>query len=167
MSTLLGASVLPEAGQRNADQLPRYAAGSRFDGSFAGDVAPAPTRAGCTSASEGASERDDPMNALLDAFEGTVRALIDNGLEVQLRARLERLLPAPVKETARSLDGASVAHQQPRGIITNIDRALTLANAASVLAAVERRQRLDASRRQLAAARAVLELEIESLRGTT
>lgn len=40
-------------------------------------------------------ETDDPRNLLLDAFEGQVRALIDNGLEVQLRMRLERLLPAP------------------------------------------------------------------------
>lgn len=38
---------------------------------------------------------EDPRNALLDAFEAQVVALIDNGFEVQVRARLTRLLPAP------------------------------------------------------------------------
>jgi len=41
-------------------------------------------------------EAEDPRNALLDAFANQVQALIDNGLEVQIRARLAHLLPAPV-----------------------------------------------------------------------
>lgn len=44
------------------------------------------------------SERDDPRNLLLEAFEGQVRAMIDYGLEAPLRARLARLLPPPVVE---------------------------------------------------------------------
>lgn len=36
---------------------------------------------------------DDPRNRLLDAFDVLVEGLKDNGLEVQLRARLARLLP--------------------------------------------------------------------------
>lgn len=42
-----------------------------------------------------ATESDDPRNALLDAFEAQIAALIDNGLEPQLRTRLARLLPPP------------------------------------------------------------------------
>mgnify|MGYP001500572918 CR=1 FL=1 len=51
-----------------------------------------------------APEREDPMNALLEAFEGTVRALIDNGLEPQLRARLARLLPPEAVPAAGDLE---------------------------------------------------------------
>lgn len=40
----------------------------------------------------------DPRNALIDAFEATITALVDNGFEAQLRARLARLLPPPVPE---------------------------------------------------------------------
>lgn len=39
-------------------------------------------------------ETDDPRNRLLDAFEAQVEAMLANGLEPQLRARLARLLPA-------------------------------------------------------------------------
>lgn len=48
-----------------------------------------------TGESDAASERENPLNLLLDAFEGQVQALIDNGLGAQLRARLARLLPVP------------------------------------------------------------------------
>lgn len=37
---------------------------------------------------------EDPRNALLDAFDAQVRAMIDNGFEPQLRARLAKHLPA-------------------------------------------------------------------------
>lgn len=38
-------------------------------------------------------EADDLRNAHLDAFEANVRAMLANGFEPQLRARLARLLP--------------------------------------------------------------------------
>jgi hypothetical protein len=41
----------------------------------------------------GESDRTDPLNEALDAFESIVRLLIASGLEVQMRARLERLAP--------------------------------------------------------------------------
>lgn len=50
----------------------------------------------------GAPEPEDPLNNLLDAFEAQVQALIDNGLEPQLRARIQRLLPAPSDSASRS-----------------------------------------------------------------
>jgi len=40
-------------------------------------------------------ERFDPINRLLDAWEVHTQDLIERGTEPQLRARLERLLPAP------------------------------------------------------------------------
>lgn len=51
-------------------------------------------------------ERYDPMNRLLDAFEQTVIGLIEHGLEPQLRARLERLLPTPKAERVSNVDFA-------------------------------------------------------------
>lgn len=104
------------------------------------------------------SQPDLAINAMLDLAEHAIRTVIEHGGEAALRARLERLLPAPAPDAGR--------HPKAQAKnITDIDRALTLANAASVLAAVERRQRIDASRRQLAAARSVLEAEIETLKG--
>lgn len=41
----------------------------------------------------GRDEREDPRNSLLTAFDVLVESLKDNGLEVQLRARVARLLP--------------------------------------------------------------------------
>jgi len=38
-------------------------------------------------------ERDDPLNAALDAAEQLVRNIVANGGEAPLRARLARLLP--------------------------------------------------------------------------
>ncbi|WP_181337097.1 hypothetical protein [Hyphomicrobium methylovorum] len=38
-------------------------------------------------------DRDDPRNRLLDAFDAQIEALIDNGFEAQVRARVERHLP--------------------------------------------------------------------------
>ena len=35
----------------------------------------------------------DPWNTMLDEFEAQMRLLLDNGLEPQLRTRLDRLLP--------------------------------------------------------------------------
>lgn len=46
------------------------------------------------------AEREDPLNGLLDAFEAQVQALIDNGLEAQVRARFARLLPVPAAARA-------------------------------------------------------------------
>lgn len=36
---------------------------------------------------------EDPRNSLLDAFDALVESLKDNGLELQLRTRVARLLP--------------------------------------------------------------------------
>lgn len=41
------------------------------------------------------AEHDDPRNALLDAAAELIRRCLDHGCEPQLRARLDRLLPAP------------------------------------------------------------------------
>lgn len=53
-------------------------------------------------------EREDPRNRLLDAFDVLVESLKDNGLEPQLRARFERILPpdvpAPAAEAERALN---------------------------------------------------------------
>lgn len=46
-------------------------------------------------------ERFDPLNRLLDAWEVQVQDLIDRGLEPQMRARLDRLLPAPRPRRSR------------------------------------------------------------------
>jgi hypothetical protein len=43
----------------------------------------------------GENERADPMNEALDAFESIVRLLLASGHEIQMRARLERLIPKP------------------------------------------------------------------------
>lgn len=50
------------------------------------------------------AEREDPLNGLLDAFEAQVQALIDNGLEAQVRARFARLLPVPAAPAAARAD---------------------------------------------------------------
>lgn len=41
-------------------------------------------------------EFDSPLDAVLDMIEASVTTAIDLGLEPQLRARLARMLPAPV-----------------------------------------------------------------------
>lgn len=46
-------------------------------------------------------ERDDPRNAMLDLIEASIRTALDQDLEMQLRARLARLLPAPMPAAAR------------------------------------------------------------------
>jgi len=51
-------------------------------------------------------ERPDPRNRLLDAFEAHVVSLIDNDLEVQLRARLNRLLPPLTPQRATDAERA-------------------------------------------------------------
>lgn len=44
---------------------------------------------------EPAEREQDLPNAMLDAFEAQVRVLVDAGLELQLRTRVDRLLGAP------------------------------------------------------------------------
>lgn len=46
-------------------------------------------------------ERDDPLNAALDAAEQLVRNIVANGGEAPLRARLARLLPPGAGEGSR------------------------------------------------------------------
>ena len=41
--------------------------------------------------------QEDPRNRLLDALDGLIEAIQDNGLEFQLRTRLARFLPPPPK----------------------------------------------------------------------
>lgn len=76
---------------------------------------------------------DDPVNRLLDVFEDQCEALIAIGLEVQMRSRLARLLPAPPQPAAG---------QQFEG---GIDREIALAGALGVLARVKRWKSLSAA----------------------
>lgn len=102
-------------------------------------------------------ERDhapDPVNALVDLAEHAIRTVIEHGGEVALRARLARLLPAP-PPAAPVADAAA---------FLDIERALALSGAQSLLAACERRARLGAARDQIAAARRVIGAEIDALR---
>lgn len=60
----------------------------------------------------GPQEQDDPRNALLDAFEAQVQALLDNGFELQVRTRLERLLPPRSSRLAGAQQSASEIPQE-------------------------------------------------------
>lgn len=87
------------------------------------------------------AEAHDPRNALLDAFEAQVEAMIANGLEPQLRTRLARLLPAPVR---------------PRTSSTADDLHLRALSGASVLRTKAKAQRTKASADQFQALAGVL-----------
>ena len=72
--------------------------------------------AGSPEGSRREQSQEDPRNLLLDAFEGQVQALIDNGLEVQLRARLQRLFPAPAP-SGRLPGGESEGASKDQGAV--------------------------------------------------
>lgn len=46
------------------------------------------------------TEREDPRNALLRAFEAQIQAMVDNDLEGPIRALVARLLPPPTPPAA-------------------------------------------------------------------
>lgn len=76
------------------------------------------------------AEREDPANALLDLFEHNVRALLAAGLEVQVRTRLERMMP-----------GSAVAPTiEPQRLANDTDRKLQLAAVLTALGISERRR---------------------------
>ena len=104
-------------------------------------------------------ETDDPMNRLLDAFEAHVEAMLANGLEAQLRARLARLLPAP----AARAGGAWGAGALP--IQSRADLNLMAMSGAVGLRALAKRQRLPASVKQLSAYADTLALVADLTKG--
>ena len=76
------------------------------------------------------TEREDPLNRLLDAFEEQVKALVDAGLEPQLRARLTRLLPPLVapsdSRSASRPDGArDVAVELDLAMVVTVTKRLS------------------------------------------
>lgn len=83
-------------------------------------------------------ERVDPLNTLLDAFDVQVRALVEMGLEAQLRARLARLLPPEASQAlvlskvltalreasqGRMSDAQRNRNREARAIVTDAMRA--------------------------------------------
>ncbi len=115
--------------------------------------------------SEKGAPDEGPRNALLDAFEAQVEALVDNGFEAQLRARLSRLLPplraaadAPV---ARAADAAA-SSASPR--FATVDDELSL---MALIADCKRMGKLKAtalSHAMIGRIQAVAEADLAALR---
>ena len=110
------------------------------------------------------AEREDPVNGLLDSLETLVTTLVEMGLEPQLRARLARLLPVPTPSVGGASRLASGEPAGTRGSVSDIDRAIGLANAAAFCERAGRAARSEVSRRAAEAHAAVLRAEIDRLR---
>ena len=85
-----------------------------------------------------------PINAMLDLAEQSIRIVIEHGGEAALRARLERLLPAPP---------VPAPAQDP-------DRAIDLANVLTALRAGEGRRMTEAQFQAIANAKAFVMSEL-------
>lgn len=60
-------------------------------------------------------EHEDPRNALLDVAAEMIRRCVDLGCEAQIRARLESILPPPVKPAATGIPPDAL----PRAIVVS------------------------------------------------
>ena len=115
------------------------------------------------------AEREDPVNGLLDSLETLVTTLVEMGLEPHLRARIARLLPVPtpsVGGTSRLASGDPSLRREAgtRGPVSDVDRAIGLANAAAFCERAGRAARSAVSRRAAESHAAVLRAEIDRLR---
>lgn len=85
------------------------------------------------------TEREDPCNALVRAFEAQLQAMIDNGLEAPVRAIIGRLFPAPTPEPApapapqfKQVAGVGVLELEDVTIDEEIELAALLADCRRV-----------------------------------
>jgi hypothetical protein len=100
------------------------------------------------------TEHDDPRDALLDAAEEMIRRAIALGLEPQMRARLSRLLPEPVRQQA-------TGNRQP----IDVDRVLARAGVVTALRTAVASTRSPHQRSAYAAALVTAEADLAAARG--